>query len=303
MKKSVHDQQYSDKRLKFLAEQKAAGINPYPHKFSSTMSITDFIKTYGELDNEDRVQDMQVSLAGRIISKRSNSSNFIFYDLYGAGGKVQVMADARTSELDETQFSKLHDSVKRRDIVGVTGCPGKSKRGELSIFPKSFVVLSHCLHLMPMENSNVKKSESWVPGCPRDPESYILKDQETRYGMRFLDMIMNGEVREIFKTRANVISYIRRFLDNLDFLEVETPILDTIPSVGAALPFVASNNELKMKLYMRIAPELYLKQLVVGVLDRVYEIGKQFRCENIDMTHHPEFTTCEFYMAYAATMI
>ncbi|XP_057543621.1 lysine--tRNA ligase, cytoplasmic-like isoform X2 [Amaranthus tricolor] len=296
--------QYFENRVKSLAAQKAAGINPYPHKFFVTLSITEYIEKYGVLNNGDHLEDVQVSLAGRIMSKRASSSKLFFYDLHGGGAKVQVMADARTSELDEAEFSKFHDSVKRGDIVGVIGFPGKTKRGELSIFPKSFVVLSHCLHMMPRQkpttdNANVKKGEVWVPGSTRNPELYVLKDQETRYRQRYLDLMLNGEVREIFKTRSKVISYIRRFLDNLDFIEVETPMMNMIPGGAAARPFVTYHNDLNMKLYMRIAPELYLKELVVGGLDRVYEIGKQFRNEGIDLTHNPEFTTCEFYMAFA----
>ncbi|KMT15777.1 hypothetical protein BVRB_3g057520 [Beta vulgaris subsp. vulgaris] len=298
--------QYFENRVKFLDAQKAAGINPYPHKFHVTLSIAGYIEKYGGLNNGDHLEDVQVSLAGRIMSKRASSSKLFFYDLHGSGAKVQVMADARTSDLDEVEFSKFHASVKRGDIVGVTGYPGKSKRGELSIFPKSFVELSHCLHMMPRqkagaasENANVKKGDSWVPGSTRNPELYILKDQETRYRQRYLDLMLNGEVREIFRTRSRVISYIRRFLDDRGFIEVETPMMNMIPGGAAARPFMTYHNDLNMKLFMRIAPELYLKELVVGGLDRVYEIGKQFRNEGIDLTHNPEFTTCEFYEAFA----
>ncbi|MFQ6667346.1 hypothetical protein Gotur_033402 [Gossypium turneri] len=295
--------QFHENRLKFLAAQKAEGKNPYPHKFFTSMSIVEYIDKYGSLGNGEHIEDATVSLAGRIMSKRASSSKLFFYDLHGSGAKVQVMADASKSGLDEAEFANFHSTVKRGDIVGVTGFPGKTKRGELSIFPKSFLVLSHCLHMMPRQkagpDASVKKTDVWIPGSTRNPETYILKDQETRYRQRYLDLMLNLEVRQIFKTRSKIISYVRSFLDNLDFLEVETPMMNMIAGGAAARPFVTHHNELNMKLYMRIAPELYLKELVVGGLDRVYEIGKQFRNEGIDLTHNPEFTTCEFYMAFA----
>ncbi|KAL8463334.1 hypothetical protein ACS0TY_033338 [Phlomoides rotata] len=295
---------YYENRLGALAAQKSTGINPYPHKFEATLSIPEYVKKYESLNSGDHLEDVEARITGRLMNKRSSSLKLIFYDLHQGGAKVQVMADARDSDLDEEEFARFHSSVKRGDVVGIIGFPGKSKRGELSIFPKTFTVLSHCLHMMPRPklgpgSDNAKNTEVWAPGSTRNPEAYILKDQETRYRQRYLDLMLNVEVREIFRTRSRIISYMRRFLDERDFLEVETPMMNMIPGGAAARPFVTHHNELNMRLFMRIAPELYLKELVVGGLDRVYEIGKQFRNEGIDLTHNPEFTTCEFYMAFA----
>uniref|UniRef100_A0A803LWX3 lysine--tRNA ligase n=1 Tax=Chenopodium quinoa TaxID=63459 RepID=A0A803LWX3_CHEQI len=286
---------YYKNRLAFLAEQKSSGINPYPHEFpAGRISILEFKDRYDkELNHDDRL-DVEVSLAGRIMTKRTISSKLIFYDLHDVGGETQIMANASISNLEETEFMNFHQSVKRGDIAGVTGFPGKSKKGLMCIIPTRFVVLSPCLHVFPL----AKKMESWAPGKPRHPDQYTLNDQETRYGKRFLDMIVNVDVRKIFEIRARVISFIKRFLDKKGFLEVETPVMNANHSIGAARPFVVTNNNLKT-LFMRISLELHLKQLLVRGYERVFEIGKQFRCENIDMTHHLKFTTCEFYMSYA----
>eukprot|EP00252_Welwitschia_mirabilis_P025798 TRINITY_DN8206_c0_g2_i1.p1 TRINITY_DN8206_c0_g2~~TRINITY_DN8206_c0_g2_i1.p1 ORF type:complete len:666 (+),score=154.91 TRINITY_DN8206_c0_g2_i1:21-2018(+) len=290
--------QYYENRLKALAALKSTGLNPYPHKFHVSLSLPEFIAKYGNLNVGEHLEEVEVSVAGRIKSKRASGAKLIFYDLHSDGAKLQVMADARNSGMEEADFTKHHAGIKRGDIVGIHGFPGKSKKGELSIFPKSFEVLSPCLHMMPRQ-TETRFAESWSAGHPRHPERYALKDQETRYRQRYLDLMLNSEVREIFKTRAKVIAFVRKFLDDLGFLEVETPMMNMIPGGAAAKPFITHHNELNMRLYMRIAPELYLKELIVGGLHRVYEIGKQFRNEGIDLTHNPEFTTCEFYMAFA----
>lgn len=180
-------------------------------------------------------------------------------------------------------FDVLHDVLRRGDIIGVEGVVGRSKTGELSIRPTNVELLSYCLHMLPSQH---------------DVQVHSL-NKDTRYRHRYLDLIMNPHVKKIFKVRNQVIDFIRHFLRDRDFLEVETPMMNMIPGGATARPFETFHNDLNMKLFMRIAPELYLKMLIVGGFDRVFEIGKQFRNESIDLTHNPEFTTCEFYWAYA----
>lgn len=248
------------------------GWKPFGYRFLYTHRAADIAAQFDELSEKET----EVKMAGRIMAIRGHGKT-CFMDMQDKTGRIQVYV--RKDVIGEENYAliKLMDIG---DTVGITGTAFRTHMGELSIKATSVEMLSKSLRPLP---------EKW----------HGLKDVETRYRQRYVDLIVNPEVRDTFVKRSQIIRSVREVLDSHDFLEVETPILNTIAGGAAARPFISYHNALDMQVYMRIAPELYLKRLIVGGMDRVYEMGRVFRNEGIDNRHNPEFTSVEIYQAFA----
>lgn len=248
------------------------GWKPFGYRFLYTHRAADIAAQFDELSEKET----EVRMAGRIMAIRGHGKT-CFMDMQDKTGRIQVYV--RKDVIGEENYAliKLMDIG---DTVGITGTAFRTHMGELSIKANSVEMLSKSLRPLP---------EKW----------HGLKDVETRYRQRYVDLIVNPEVRDTFVKRSQIIRSVREVLDSHDFLEVETPILNTIAGGAAARPFISYHNALDMQVYMRIAPELYLKRLIVGGMDRVYEMGRVFRNEGIDNRHNPEFTSVEIYQAFA----
>ena len=261
-------------RREKLEELKAQGINPFPYYFPKLISAAEILARFGNLKEGEESEEV-VSIAGRIILKRGHGKA-AFAHLQDQTGKIQIYGKI---DLLGPERYQLFQKLDLGDIIGVTGKVFRTKTGEITIRLSSFTLLCKSLHPLP---------EKW----------HGLQDKEIRYRERYLDLIVNPEVKEVFLKRSKIISLIRKFLEEKGFLEVETPILHVLQGGAAAKPFETYHDALDMPLFLRIAPELYLKRLLVGGFEKIFELGRVFRNEGMSYKHNPEYTMLEVYQAY-----
>src|SRR3954463_15120821 len=265
----------ADRRAK-LQRLQSAGIDPFPHAFPGVVPIAGIRAEHDGIESGEELPDSAYRTAGRLTQRRG-MGGATFIDLIDRSGKIQL--HAKRDDLGDESFDAL-TSLDLGDMLGADGFAFKSRRGELSLRVTSWQLMAKSLRAPP-------------------DKFHGLEDVETRYRHRELDLIANAESRELFIMRSKVVSAIRNWLDSRGFLEVETPILQGLYGGALARPFVTHYNELDRDMYLRIADELYLKRLIVGGLEKVYEIGKDFRNEGFSRKHQPEFTMLEWYQAYA----
>ena len=269
----------SEKEIYELRKQKIAFLNEissdsFPTKFNESTKISNIINEHRDIEKGIHT-GISVTVRGRLLNARS-FGKLLFYDILDQSGKIQLLVNS--GEIEDV-YLKLFENFDIGDIIAVNGEVIKTKKGELSIKVNQSTILSKSLRSFP---------EKW----------HGLKDKETRFRQRYLDLIVNPESKKILETRSKVIKLIREYLHENSFVEVETPILQTKAGGAIAKPFTTHHNALGLDMYLRIAPELYLKRLIIGGFEKVFELGKIFRNEGIDQTHLPEFTMLESYQAY-----
>ena len=254
---------------------KASSLDSFPTSFKNSTNIKLIHQSHSKIE-EGAKTDISVSVRGRILAIRS-FGKLTFIDLSDDTGKIQLVS---TTDLLSDELQEYISNIDVGDIAGASGTVMKTKKGELSIELKNFILLTKSFRNFP---------EKW----------HGLKDKETRFRQRYLDLIVNPESKKILEIRSDVVKLFREYLHSIEFIEVETPILQSKAGGAIAKPFQTHHNALNLDMYLRIAPELYLKRLVIGGFEKVFEIGKIFRNEGIDQTHQPEFTMLESYQAYA----
>lgn len=278
-------------RLHKLNELREQGIEAYPTRSHKNSSNADAITAFEKAEAKGSSEDVNVILAGRLRAIR-NMGKLSFAHIEDKSGKVQFLL--RVDELGEEKMEEFVRFYDLGDFMEASGKMFRTRRGEVTLQVTDFRMLAKALLQLPADKDEVVDGKVIRHAKVSDPE--------TRYRQRYVDLAGNPEVREIFKIRAQTIKALRQYLDERGFLEVETPILQPIYGGAAAKPFTTYHNQLHQQLYLRISFELYLKRLLVGGLDRVYEIGRDFRNEGVSFKHNPEFTQLEFYMAYADYM-
>jgi len=268
----------SQRREKLERLRNEEGYDPFvQERFLREHSLAHVLETYGGLQENEHAEDARIVTAGRVMTLRKHGKAS-FAHMEDETCRLQLCF--QFDVLGEKEYGFFKKWVDMGDFLGVVGHPFRTQRGELTILVESFTLLSKAMRPLP---------EKW----------HGLKDTEVRYRQRYVDLIANPEVRETFRKRSRIINTVRRVLENHGTLEVETPILSSIAGGANARPFITFHNALSQEMYLRIATELYLKRLIVGMFGRVYEIGKNFRNEGVDTMHNPEFTAMEVYWAYA----
>lgn len=270
-------------RIEKVAQIKELGLNPYAYKWESSHHAAQLQEKYVNLASGEEVED-EVAIAGRIIARRV-FGKLAFFEIQDETGKIQLYLEKKRinntmSEDLVGAFNHLKKLSDTGDILGVKGTLKRTEKGELSVYVSEFQILTKSLLPLP---------DQW----------YGLKDTEKRYRQRYVDLIINPQVRQTFRIRAKITAAIRRYLETRDFLEIETPVLQSEAGGAEARPFITYHNTLEMDLYLRIATELHLKRLVVGGFEKVFEMGRIFRNEGVSTRHNPEFTSMEVYQAYA----
>lgn len=268
----------NDERATRLVKRSAlfeAGQNPYPEHSELEDYVADIEAKYADLADGEDTEDV-VKIAGRVVAKRGQGK-IMFIVVRDATAEIQLFC--RINDMDEAAWNTLK-ALDLGDILGVTGVVVRTKRGQLSVAPESATLLSKAVRPLP-------------------EKFHGLSDKETRYRQRYVDLIANDDVRETFRKRSQILSTFRRFMESDGYMEVETPILQTIQGGATAKPFITHFNALDQECYLRIATELHLKRCIVGGFERVFEIGRIFRNEGMDLTHNPEFTTMEAYRAFS----
>jgi len=275
-------------RVEKIHQLRDAGIEPYPIQSHITHTTQKAIEAFLKAEETQSEDPVEVTVGGRIRAMRP-MGKIIFAHIEDGSGRIQLFF--RVNEIGPENMKLIQELFDLGDFMEASGKLFRTRTGEISVHVSSFAMLSKAITPLPPAKDEVVDGEVI--------RHATLSDPETRFRQRYADLAVNPDVREVFRARANVVKALRQYLDDLGFLEVETPILQPIYGGAAARPFVTHHNQLKQDLYLRISFELYLKRLLVGMFDRVYEIGRDFRNEGVSFKHNPEFTQLEFYMAYA----